>query len=71
MNLLKIKDLKSNKSATLVGTSRCDVPARSEAQGGTNVVGRTIVCLRSIPSPDAALGDGDGAARHPYLCFNI
>jgi hypothetical protein len=24
-------------------------------------------CLgRSVPSPDAALGDGDGAARHPY-----
>ena len=21
---------------------------------------------RSIPSPDATLGDGDGAARHPY-----
>jgi hypothetical protein len=20
----------------------------------------------SVPSPDAALGDGDGAARHPY-----
>jgi hypothetical protein len=23
----------------------------------------------SVPSPDAALGDGDGAARHPYLMW--
>ncbi len=30
---------------------------------------RTAEAVRSgsfVPSPDAALGDGDGAARHPY-----
>ena len=30
---------------------------------------RTVEAVRSesfVPSPDAALGDGDGAARHPY-----
>jgi hypothetical protein len=27
------------------------------------------VLNRSLPSPDAALGDGDGAARHPYLFY--
>ena len=41
----------------LVGTPRCGVPAR---QGGTDVA------TLAFPSPDAALGDGDSAARCPY-----
>jgi hypothetical protein len=40
-----------------VGTPRCGVPARSEAQGGTNEVGHTT--RPAFPSPDAALGDGE------------
>ncbi len=40
----------------VVGTSRCNVHARVIA-GGTKVVGRTLE--RSVPSPDAALGDGE------------
>ena len=43
---------------------RCGVPARSKAEGGTGVVKLTFRHL--IPSPDAALGDGDSAARCPY-----
>jgi len=47
----------------MVGTPRCGVPAR---QGGTKGCERPHVCAVPVPSPDAALGDGDGAARHPY-----
>jgi hypothetical protein len=49
--------------AAMVGTPRCGVPAR---QGGTKGCERPHVCAVPLPSPDAALGDGDGAARHPY-----
>jgi glycosyltransferase involved in cell wall biosynthesis len=42
---------------TPVGTLRCDVPARSEAEGGTNAAER--VSGQPVPSPDAALGDGE------------
>jgi hypothetical protein len=38
---------------------RCGVPVR---QDGTNVIKRPL-----FPSPDALLGDGDSAARYPYL----
>jgi len=48
----------------LVGTSRCDVPARV-SEGGTNGKRRPLGNAW-FPSPDAPLGDGDGAARHPY-----
>jgi hypothetical protein len=41
----------------MVGTSRCDVPARV-SEGGTNVNGRAGNC--------AAERDADGAARRPY-----
>jgi hypothetical protein len=44
----------------LVGTSRCDVAARVIA-GETNANGGAFKPL--VPSPDASLGDGDGAAR--------
>jgi len=44
----------------MVGTSRCDVPARVQRAE------RTARGVRFVPSPDASLGDGDGAARHPY-----
>jgi hypothetical protein len=47
-----------------VGTSRCDVPTRVPA-GGT--IGPTWPTCTFVPSPDASLGDRDGAARHPYL----
>ena len=50
----------------LVGTSRCDVSARQRSEGGTSVVWR-MSFVRSVASPDAALGDADGAARRPYL----
>jgi hypothetical protein len=43
-----------------VGTSCCDVPARVSA-GGT--AGQTCPLCIFVPSPNAALGDGDGAAR--------
>jgi hypothetical protein len=45
---------------TLVGTSRCDVPAR-ETAGGTNVVSRSSfsICCAAARSADGA------AARHP------
>jgi len=46
-----------------VGTSRCDVPARVPA-GGT--AGPETLSRSSVPSPDAPLGDGDGAAHRPY-----
>jgi hypothetical protein len=46
-----------------VGTSRCDVPARVPA-GGT--IRPTWPTCTFVPSPDASLGDGDGAARRPY-----
>ena len=48
----------------LVGMARCAFPDRSGAQGGTNM--ESAHFLRSIPWPDAALGDADGAARRPY-----
>ncbi|HWY74387.1 MAG TPA: prolipoprotein diacylglyceryl transferase family protein [Verrucomicrobiae bacterium] len=44
----------------MVGTSRCDVPARVPA-GGT--IGQACQPCIFVPSPDATLGDGDGAAR--------
>jgi len=44
----------------MVGTSRCDVPVRVPA-GGT--AGQACPPGKFVPSPDAALGDGDGAAR--------
>ena len=50
-------------SAAMVGTSRCDVPARVSA-GGT--CPPKLAIGLSVPSPDAALGDGDGASRRPY-----
>ncbi len=40
----------------MVGTSRCDVPARVRA-GGAKVVEHALG--HSFPSPDAALGDGE------------
>jgi phosphoribosylformylglycinamidine synthase subunit PurL len=46
-----------------VGTSRYDVPARVPA-GGT--AGSETLSKSSVPSLDAPLGDGDGAARRPY-----
>jgi hypothetical protein len=42
---------------------RCPRPRTS----GRNEGGRVPDCKRAIPSPDASLGDGDGAARRPYL----
>jgi len=47
-----------------VGTTRRVVPARSAAQGGTNVVGYTP--NQKIPSPDTPFGDGDDSASRPY-----
>ena len=41
------------------------VSDRSEAEIGTNAL--NYACCYSFPSPDAALGDGDRAARCPYL----
>src|ERR1017187_8642712 len=46
-----------------VGTPRRGVPVHSEAQDGTSVAIAPRPC---VPSPDAALGDGDSAARCPY-----
>jgi phosphoribosylformylglycinamidine synthase II len=46
-----------------VGTSRCDVPARVAA-GGT--AGPETLSKSSIPSPDAPLDDGDGAAHRSF-----
>jgi hypothetical protein len=43
----------------MVGMPRCGVPVRMD---GTNVTNPLF-----IPSPDATLGDGDSAARCPYL----
>jgi len=45
---------------SMVGTSRCDVPARVPAGGTT---GQACPPCTILPSPDAALGDWDGAAR--------
>jgi hypothetical protein len=51
----------------MVGTSRCDVPARQRSEGGTKVVAQAKVSgAFEEASPDAALGDADGAAHHPY-----
>jgi hypothetical protein len=44
----------------MVGTSRCDVPARVPS-GGT--ADQACPARKSVPSPNATLGDGDGAAR--------
>jgi hypothetical protein len=44
----------------LVGTSRCDVPAREKA-GGTKVALRSPFSIRC-----AAERGADGAARRPY-----
>ena len=44
-----------------VGTARCAVPARRAERTWLDTR-----LARSVPSPDAALGDGDGAARCPY-----
>jgi hypothetical protein len=43
-------------------TLRCPRPRIS----GRNEGGGVRDCKRAIPSPDATLGDGDGAARRPY-----
>jgi hypothetical protein len=48
----------------MVGTPRCGVPAR---QGGTKGFEHPRFCAVPLPSPDASLGDADGAARCPYL----
>ena len=48
----------------MVGMARRAVPARSKAEGGTNVVGHAP--RFSVASPDATLGDADGAAHRPY-----
>jgi len=53
-------------SGAMVGTSRCDVPARQLSEGGTTVVWAESFRTFGEASPDAALGDADGAARHPY-----
>jgi hypothetical protein len=50
---------------SVVGTLRYGVPARNPVQGGTNVV-KCAFC-QCVPSPDAAPGNGDRAARRPYL----
>src|ERR1700744_2897643 len=46
----------------LAGMARCAVRAGSGATEGLDARATTFV-----PSPDATLGDGDGAARRPYL----
>jgi type II secretory pathway pseudopilin PulG len=67
----------SNQSvARLVGTSRCDVPARSEAEGGMRWAWHG-----AVPSPDAALGHGErrsapslpgwGAHRRSVAAFTM
>ena len=64
----------SGRQPAQVGTARGAVPARSglpaKAQRRRERrAERTWLdprLARSVPSPDAALGDGDGAARHPY-----
>jgi len=50
-------------AGTLVGTPRCGVHAR---QGGMHREGSARVLGGLFPSPDAAPGDGDIAARCPY-----
>ena len=46
---------------------RCPRPERS---GGRNERGKTQVFGGSFPSPDAALGDEDGAVHRPYQSFH-
>ena len=50
-------------SLILVGTSRCDVPARV-GEGGTKGARDTFATVCSVAV--ASLGDGAGAARQPY-----
>jgi hypothetical protein len=50
---------------SVVGTLRCGVPARNTVKGGMNVV--KCAFYQCVPSPDAAPGNGDRAARRPYL----
>src|SRR5487761_2204325 len=61
---------KSDGVGGLVGTARCAVPARQRSEGGTSHEDHPLckawASPRSLPSPDAALGDGDSAARCPY-----
>jgi hypothetical protein len=47
---------------------RCPRPKRSAGRNAS----LTTPLGNSFPSPDAVLGDGDGAARHPYQanCLN-
>jgi protein ImuB len=55
-----VPDFANSHFDPVVGTSRCDVPARVPA-GGT--AWRACPPCTFVPSPDATLGDGDGAAR--------
>jgi hypothetical protein len=48
-----------------VGTSRCDVPARSEAKGGTSVARRVFLSVR-FRRLTLRSATGSGAARRPY-----
>jgi len=51
----------------LVGTLRCDVPARQRSEGGTGVVARAMAFgAFEEHRLTLSLGDADGAARHPY-----
>ena len=55
--LFSLESKQPHLDAGEVGTPRCGVPARSEAQGGTNEVGPAS--RPALPSPGAALGDGE------------
>ncbi len=48
------------------GALRCP---RTCSAGGTNGTNRAVLGYK-VPSPDASLGDEDGAERHPYLLKN-
>jgi uncharacterized protein YoxC len=57
-----MKTRHKSRRGGVVGTARCAVRAGLRH----NVEGEFAFISRVIPSPDAALGDGDAAARHPY-----
>ena len=56
-------------SALCYGATSTEVdtlPGEKTFRSGRGHCGGGLIGTRGVPSPDATLGDGDGAARHPY-----